>query len=101
MAKFKQGHRELSIDTPLGSDVLLLTKFTGSESLSSPFEYELEMLSERPDINFSDILGKNVSVSLSAKAGSLSAASSVRYFNGYISRFEQTPAKAISIIIRR
>ncbi len=90
MAKFKQGHRELSIDTPLGSDVLLLIKFSGSESLSSPFEYELEMLSEKPDINFSDILGKNVSVSLSAQAGSLSAAPSVRYFNGYISRFEQT-----------
>lgn len=90
MAKFKQGHRELSIDTPLGSDVLLLTKFTGTEALSAPFEYELEMLSEKPDINFSDILGKNVSVSLSAKAGALSTASSVRYFNGYISRFEQT-----------
>ena len=90
MAKFKQGHRELSIDTPLGSDVLLLTKFTGTEALSAPFEYELEMLSEKPDINFSDILGKNVSVSLSAKAGALSAASSIRYFNGYISHFQQT-----------
>ena len=90
MAKFKQGNRELSIDTPLGTDVLLLTKFTGDESLSSPFQYELEMLSEKPDIDFSDILGKNVSVSLSAQTGSLSAASAVRYFNGYISRFEQT-----------
>lgn len=90
MAKFKQGNRELSIDTPLGTDVLLLTKFTGDESLSSPFQYELEMLSEKPDIDFSDILGKNVSVSLSALTGSLSAASAVRYFNGYISRFEQT-----------
>ncbi len=90
MAKFKQGHRELSINTPLGSDVLLLTKFTGTEALSAPFEYELEMLSEKPDINFSDILGKNVSVSLSAKAGALSAASSIRYFNGYISHFQQT-----------
>ncbi len=90
MAKFKQGHRELSIDTPLGSDVLLLTKFTGAEALSTPFEYELEMLSEKPDINFSDILGKNVSVSLSAKVGALSAASSIRYFNGYISNFQQT-----------
>ena len=74
MAKFKQGNRELSIDTPLGTDVLLLTKFTGDESLSSPFQYELEMLSEKPDIDFSDILGKNVSVSLSAQTGSLSAA---------------------------
>ncbi len=90
MTKFKQGHRELSIDTPLGSDVLLLTRFTGTEALSAPFEYELELLSEKPDINFSDILGKNVSVSLSAKSGALSAASSIRYFNGYISRFEQT-----------
>jgi type VI secretion system secreted protein VgrG len=90
MAKFKQGHRELSIDTPLGADVLLLTAFTGREALSEPFEYELAMLSEKPDINFSDILGKNVSVSVSLQPGSLSAASSIRYFNGYISRFEQT-----------
>ncbi len=89
-AKFKQEHRELGIDTPLGANALLLTRFRGHEALSRPFEFQLDMLSEKPDINFTDILGKSVTVSLAGESGSLSTVSSVRYFNGHISTFEQT-----------
>lgn len=79
-----QENRLLSIDTPLGTDVLLLTGFMGTEHISTPFSFELNTLSEYHSIPFADIIGQNVTVSIVLADGSL------RYFNGIISRFAQT-----------
>ena len=81
-----QENRLISIDTPLGTDVLLLTGFMGTEQLSTPFSFELNNLSENHSISFADIIGHNVTVSIVLADGSL------RYFNGIISRFTQTSA---------
>ncbi|MBI9090635.1 MAG: type VI secretion system tip protein VgrG [Desulfobacterium sp.] len=80
---YTQENRLLAVDTPLGKDELLLTGFHGREGLSDLFAFELRMISERHDISFKDIIGKNVSVSI------MHADGSKRYFNGLIASFGQ------------
>ena len=85
MSKISQASRPVAIGTPLGDDVLLLRSFVGREELGRSFEYELELLSEDPNINFDDIVGQNVTVRLQQKDGQ------TRYFNGFVSRFAHLP----------
>src|ERR687888_2606923 len=61
MAAYTQTHRHLSVTTPLGKDVLLLTAFEGEEETSRPFTYNLEFVSEKTDLAGKDIVGKPVS----------------------------------------
>ena len=77
----KQEKRQLSIDTPLGKDVLVLTAFNGTEEMSRLFNYELELISDNNAISPSEIVGKNVTVGIKLADGS------DRYFNGFVSRF--------------
>ncbi len=53
-----QDNRLIAIETPLGKDALLLTGFRGTEGLSTPFSFELDLLSENHSIPFKDIIGK-------------------------------------------
>ena len=84
MPTFTQDNRVMKIETPLGKDVLILTGFSGTEAISSLFRYELEMVSDKNDIKFEDIIGKGVTVSSMLHNGDW------RYFNGIISSFRQT-----------
>ncbi|MBZ5561565.1 MAG: type VI secretion system tip protein VgrG [Acidobacteriia bacterium] len=84
MSSYTQEDRLFKIDTPLGKDALLLQGFRGTEGISRLFHFELDLLSENSAISFSDIIGKNVTVSLKRADGSY------RYINGFISRFAQT-----------
>ena len=81
-AAIAQESRLLSIDTPLGADVLILQSFAGSEALSELFSYQCEMLSEQTDIAPADIVGKNVTIALRLSEHQ------TRYFNGFV-RSEQ------------
>lgn len=81
-----QKHRDVAIETPLGEDVFLLTSMSASEQLGRPFRYELELVSEKLDIKASEIVGQNVTVRLNLLSGE------IRYFNGFVSRFVQTPS---------
>src|SRR5208283_2995316 len=81
---FEQAESSLfTITTPLGKDKLLLKGFRGSEGMSRLFHFDLDLLSEDPDITYTDIIGKNVTISLKQADGKS------RYFNGIISRFGQ------------
>lgn len=80
---YTQENRFIAIDTPLGKDVLLLTGLTGNEGLSTLFSFELDLLSENLSIAFQDIIGKNVTVSVTLADGEK------RFFNGIVSRFSQ------------
>ena len=80
---FTQENRSILIDTPLGKDVLLLTGFSGTEGISVPFSFELDLLSENHSVTFKDIIGKNVTVSVVLADGDK------HFFNGIISRFSQ------------
>jgi type VI secretion system secreted protein VgrG len=78
----EQGRRLIAIDTPLGPDQLMLLRLTGSESISAPFSFELQLASQNA-IRFEDIVGKPVTVSVALIQGE-------RFINGVVSRFRQT-----------
>jgi type VI secretion system secreted protein VgrG len=73
--------RVMEIVTPLGADVLLFHRMNAREEMGRLFEYELDLLSKKGDINLDDILAKSVTVKLEIPDGK------TRYFNGYVTRF--------------
>ena len=58
----KQEGRIAKLTTPLGEDVLALTRFDGDEGVSELFEYRIEALTEKEEINWDDAIGKACSV---------------------------------------
>ncbi len=74
----------MALETPLGADVLLLKDLSGEEGISRLFTYELELLSEKSQINFKDIVGQSVTISI------ILADDTQRFINGYVSRFSQS-----------
>ena len=81
---FTQEGRLLTIDTPLGTDVLLLLGMSGVEGISRLFTYDFSLLSENPSLSFSAIVGQRVTISIRKPDGV------TRYINGFVSRFAQT-----------
>src|SRR5215472_6966309 len=81
MATYTQAERTLSVTSPLGPDVLLLQGFSGTESISRLFSYELALASEDDAITPQDIVGRDVTWSVSH------IDQEPRYFNGFVSRF--------------
>ena len=73
----------MEIDTPLGAD-LLFHRMVAREELGRLSEFEIDLLSAKPDIKPADILSKNVTVKLEL------ATDELRYFNGFVTRFHQT-----------
>ena len=67
----------------MGDDVLLLRGFSATEALSQTFEFNLDVISAERAIKFEDIVGQNVTIRLNLPD------EETRYFNGFISRFEQ------------
>ncbi len=76
-----QAHRSMQFKSPLGADALLFRSFSGTEQLGRLFEYQVQLLSESPDLAPEKILGQEVTVSIERADGSL------REFNGVVSRF--------------
>ena len=84
MSTYTQSERPLAITTPLGKDVLLLTKFKGRETISQLFEFELDMLATADaGVKFDKILGQAVTFRIDLTDGGK------RYFNGIVNRFRQ------------
>ena len=62
---YTQDERKISLDTPLGKDVLLLKGLTGEEGLSRLFEFEVLALAEnRTKVPFEELLGQKVTVKM-------------------------------------
>jgi type VI secretion system secreted protein VgrG len=78
-----QEHRSFELKTPLGKDVLLLRQMSGTEALSEPFLWDLDLLSEKGDINAEDILGQKLSLGFTLPNGRK------RFFHGYVTEFSQ------------
>lgn len=83
MLEATQAGRLLSVRvSSLGEDVLLLAGFDGGEEISSPFSFDLELLSQKPEqVSLEKIVGRNATVTLQLQDGS------ERFFNGFVSRF--------------
>ncbi|MGI9013135.1 MAG: type VI secretion system Vgr family protein [Phycisphaerales bacterium] len=78
-----QEHRWISLDTPLGEDALLLRSASIHEGMGVPFEISCELLSDSQKIDYSAIIGQNVTLRMEA-------AGRERFFNGYCAAFTQT-----------
>ncbi len=59
-----QADRRAEFTSPLGKDVLVLTDFSGSEGLGELFEYHIEALSDRENIDFDPAIGQGCMVKL-------------------------------------
>ncbi len=81
-----QAKRFLSLDTPLGKDVLLLERCSGSEAVSGLFSFELELLLDRQQSRTpptaASLIAKKVTVGMELESGQ-------RYLNGVVRRFVQ------------
>lgn len=82
MAEFTQADRPISIETPLGQDVVLLAGFQGHEAISDLFRFQVELLAAREtSIAFDAVLGQPVVIRLALAGGG------ERFFHGIVSRF--------------
>ncbi len=93
MSTAVQTKRFLSIDTPLGADVLLIGALRGSEALSSSFSYEVDLLCELPkesSVKADQLLGKPMSIHMDMYPPGATEGKGTpkdRYFHGVCSRF--------------
>jgi type VI secretion system secreted protein VgrG len=70
---------ELICDVPAKGNMQLMS-LSASEGLSRPFEYQVEILSDKADLDLGKFLGKSMTVALELPVGR-------RHFNGLVSRF--------------
>ncbi|WP_179954026.1 type VI secretion system tip protein VgrG [Denitrobaculum tricleocarpae] len=80
---WEQTGRLLTIESPLGQDVLLLSGLEGEERSSRLFRFDLDLLSETAEVDPKDLLGKSVSFSVKMPDRD----GEVRWFNGIVKRF--------------
>lgn len=96
---YTQKNRELAVTTPLGEDFLLLEKFAGRETISSDFEFDLNLLAQpKKSVDFDKLLGQSITVRLGPKN------ESPRYFNGIavqVSEGTEVPASNNSDVFVR
>lgn len=84
MADYAQADRPMTVQTPLGKDVLLLVGFQGQESLSQLFQFQLDLIADnRVDVAFEKLIGQKVTVTLNLPDGQK------RYFSGICNRLTQ------------
>ncbi|MEQ8766041.1 MAG: type VI secretion system tip protein TssI/VgrG [Planctomycetota bacterium] len=76
--------RLASIATPLGDDVLLLSKVEGFEGLSRLFQLDALVLAEGEPIDPSQLIGQNVTIALDLESGQ-----ERRFLNGMVARLGQ------------
>jgi type VI secretion system secreted protein VgrG len=68
-SSLEQSTRLGELTTPLGKDVLALSRFDGSEGLSELFEFRIEASSLKEDLPLRDIIGQSVSVRVTTIGG--------------------------------
>jgi type VI secretion system secreted protein VgrG len=73
----------VAVSTPLGDDVLQLQSMEAREALGRLFRLDLELLSEKPSIDFDQVIGRPLTVSLPVQEGR------IRYWHGIVSDFAQ------------
>jgi type VI secretion system secreted protein VgrG len=83
MAAYVQGTSPILITTPLGANKFLLQRFHGEERISQPFHFTLELLAEDNSIDFTQIVGKPITLMISLASGDK------QYLNGIVGRFVQ------------
>jgi type VI secretion system secreted protein VgrG len=72
--------RELTVSGPFGDGEFVVETLRGSESLSEPFHYELDLLSKSPEVDIAALVGDAMTVAVAIEEGQ------VRTFHGYVTR---------------
>ncbi len=62
---------------------MLLAGFSGHEAISRLFSFQLDLLTEQGPIDFAEIIGKNVTISVTQSDNT------ARYFNGMVSHLRK------------
>jgi type VI secretion system secreted protein VgrG len=88
MASYVQGPSPILVTTPLGADKFLLKDFQGEERVSQPFHFTLELLSEDNAIDFTQMVGQSVTLTISLASGDK------QYLNAVVGRFVQAGSDA-------
>ena len=79
-----QENRLFTLRSPLPEAGLLLDRFTGTEAVSAPFHFILDLLSEQGSLELRDLLGKPMGITLRTASGA------GRPFHGHITAFRHT-----------
>ncbi len=86
----KETTREISVTTPLRDGELCFYRMTGTEELGRLFKYDLELVSDNPNIVLHNVIGKSITVKLTLGKSK----KSYRYINGYVSHFRYLGEKS-------
>lgn len=89
-----QTARQVSVDSPLGEDVLLFRRMRADEELGRLYEYRIELLSRNAQIKLSDIVGQRLTVALKLPTGS------ERYFDGFVAQFSHDGRRGAYAVYR-
>ncbi|MCX7220335.1 MAG: contractile injection system protein, VgrG/Pvc8 family, partial [Burkholderiales bacterium] len=84
LGDWTQHQRVLRLNTPLGPNQLMAESFTGVESLSEGFKFEIIALSGNADIALSDLIGQAVLLELMTA----NASTELRPFHGHVTQVE-------------
>jgi type VI secretion system secreted protein VgrG len=86
VAKVSQINNPMQLTTPLGDDLLLIEAFAGTEDLSKPFQFTLDLVAlTETKIAFDKILGQMVTVKV------IRPECPDRFFHGVVNTFAQGP----------
>ncbi|AJK50305.1 type VI secretion system tip protein TssI/VgrG [Burkholderia plantarii] len=95
-AKLTQMNRYVTLDTPLGEDVLLVSVAVVDEHVNRLPEMHLDLLSHRNDLKPADLIGQQVRLRFDpqSRQSLLAAATAVsgdetRYFDGFVASFDR------------
>ncbi|WP_186153546.1 type VI secretion system Vgr family protein [Burkholderia gladioli] len=95
-ATLTQANRYVTLDTPLGQDVLLVSVAIVDEQVNRLPEIHLDLLSHRNDLKPADLIGQQVKLRLdqqptqvSLERVTASSGDNYRYFDGYVCSFDR------------
>lgn len=88
-----QTDRLLQVTTPLEEGTFALQAFTGTEALSTPFEFRLTMMSPEASIDFSQLLNQSITAQITLADGTQ------RPFNGIVSALRQKETSAEDMFV--
>ena len=91
---FTQDNLLFTVTTPLGDNKLLFKSLQGEEYLSNLFHFQLEMLSESKRLNFDEIVGQLLTLTVQF------APNHTRYFHGVVTHFIQAGTEARFTVYR-
>ncbi|MBN3723571.1 type VI secretion system Vgr family protein [Burkholderia sp. Ac-20379] len=95
-ATLTQLNRYVTIDTPLGADVLLVNVAVVDEHVNRLPEIHLDLLSHRNDLKAADLIGQQVKLKFDQQssaallaAATASSGDDARHFDGYVASFDR------------